>query len=178
MDGSKIVPVEPPGRLKPTALQNRIQDTDGSCTFELELLSGFIIIHQKRTVNDFPEDRVINLDDQDNTNFAVVNKETTLLTYEDNTAGENQLLGEDDTSLVYTFGNAGAEIRNLQPGDILTYEYAPGELLIARVQDITVNGDIVTIQGDDTLEPTDVFDILKIEEFADSGELVAATTKR
>ena len=52
MDGSKIVPVEPPGRLKPTALQNRIQDTDGSCTFELELLSGFIIIHQKRTVND------------------------------------------------------------------------------------------------------------------------------
>lgn len=126
----------------------------------------------KATVNDFPEDRVINLDDQDNTNFAVVNKETTLLTYEDNTAGENQLLSEDDTSLVYTFGNAGAEIRNLQLGDILTYEYAPGELLIARVQDITVNGDIVTIQGDDTLEPTDVFDILKIEEFADSGELV------
>ena len=126
----------------------------------------------KATVNDFPEDRVINLDDQDNTNFAVVNKETTLLTYEDNTAGENQLLSEDDTSLVYMFGNAGAEIRNLQPGDILTYEYAPGELLIARVQDITVNGNIVTIQGDDTLEPTDVFDILKIEEFADSGELV------
>ena len=126
----------------------------------------------KATVNDFPEDRVINLDGQANTNFAVVNKETTLLTYEDNTAGENQLLSEDDTSLVYTFGNAGAEIRNLQPGDILTYEYAPGELLIARVQDITVNGDIVTIQGDDTLEPTDVFDILKIEEFADSGELV------
>lgn len=131
-----------------------------------------IIDLDNATVNDFPEDRVINLDDQDNTNFAVVNKETTLLTYEDNTAGENQLLSEDDTSLVYTFGNAGAEIRNLQPGDILTYEYAPGELLIARVQDITVNGDIVTIQGDDTLEPTDVFDILKIEEFADSGELV------
>ena len=131
-----------------------------------------IIDLDNATVNDFPEDRVINLDDQDNTNFAVVNKETTLLTYEDNTAGENQLLSKDDTSLVYTFGNAGAEIRNLQPGDILTYEYAPGELLIARVQDITVNGDIVTIQGDDTLEPTDVFDILKIEEFADSGELV------
>lgn len=131
-----------------------------------------IIDLDNATVNDFPEDRVINLDDQDNTNFAVVNKETTLLTYEDNIAGENQLLSEDDTSLVYTFGNAGAEIRNLQPGDILTYEYAPGELLIARVQDITVNGDIVTIQGDDTLEPTDVFDILKIEEFADSGELV------
>ena len=124
----------------------------------------------KATVNDFPEDRVINLDDQDNTNFAVVNKETTLLTYEDNTAGENQLLSEDDTSLVYTFGNAGAEIRNLQPGDILTYEYAPGELLIARVQDITVNGDVVTIQGDDTLELEDVFDALKIENDANTQD--------
>ena len=124
----------------------------------------------KATVNDFPEDRVINLDGQANTNFAVVNKETTLLTYEDNTAGENQLLSEDDTSLVYTFGNAGAEIRNLQPGDILTYEYAPGELLIARVQDITVNGDIVTIQGDDTLELEDVFDALKIENDANTQD--------
>ena len=124
----------------------------------------------KATVNDFPEDRVINLDGQANTNFAVVNKETTLLTYEDNTAGENQLLSEDDTSLVYTFGNAGAEIRNLQPGDILTYEYAPGELLIARVQDITVNGDVVTIQGDDTLELEDVFDALKIENDANTQD--------
>ena len=124
----------------------------------------------KATVDDFPEDRVINLDNQDNTNFAVVNKETTLLTYEDNTAGENQLLSEDDTSLVYTFGNAGAEIRNLQPGDILTYEYAPGELLIARVQDITVNGDVVTIQGDDTLELEDVFDALKIENDANTQD--------
>ena len=129
-----------------------------------------IIDLDKATVNDFPEDRVINLDGQDNTNFAVVNKETTLLTYEDNTAGENQLLSEDDTSLVYTFGNAGAEIRNLQPGDILTYEYAPGELLIARVQDITVNGDIVTIQGDDTLELEDVFDALKIENDANTQD--------
>ncbi len=129
-----------------------------------------IIDLDNATVNDFPEDRVINLDNQDNTNFAVVNKEATLLTYEDNTAGENRLLSEDDTSLVYTFGNAGAEIRNLQPGDILTYEYAPGELLIARVQDITVNGDIVTIQGDDTLELEDVFDALKIENDANTQD--------
>ena len=39
-------------RLQTAAFQNRIQDTDGSGTFELELLSGFIIIHQERTVND------------------------------------------------------------------------------------------------------------------------------
>ena len=39
-------------RLQTAAFQNRVQDTDGSGTFELELPSGFIIIHQERTVND------------------------------------------------------------------------------------------------------------------------------
>ena len=52
VDCLEIILVKVAVRLKTTALQNRIQDTDGSCTFELELLSGFIIIHQERTVND------------------------------------------------------------------------------------------------------------------------------
>ena len=39
-------------RLKAAAFQNRIQDADCGGRFELELLSGFIIIHQKRAVND------------------------------------------------------------------------------------------------------------------------------
>ncbi|WP_371293028.1 hypothetical protein [Faecalibacterium sp.] len=51
-DGLKIIPVKMTVRLQTAAFQNRIQDTDGSGTFELELLSGFIIIHQERTVND------------------------------------------------------------------------------------------------------------------------------
>ena len=39
-------------RLKAAAFQNRIQDADCGGRFELELLSGFIIIHQERAVND------------------------------------------------------------------------------------------------------------------------------
>ena len=39
-------------RLKAAAFQNRIQDADCGGRFELELLSGFIIIYQERTVND------------------------------------------------------------------------------------------------------------------------------
>ncbi|MCC2142557.1 hypothetical protein LKD39_09530 [Faecalibacterium longum CLA-AA-H243] len=52
VDCLKIVLVEPPGRLKATAFQQRVGDTDGGGAFELHLHSGFIIIHQKRTVND------------------------------------------------------------------------------------------------------------------------------
>ena len=52
MDGSEIVLVEPPGRLKPAAFQQRVGDADCSSAFELHLHPGFIIIHQERTVND------------------------------------------------------------------------------------------------------------------------------
>ena len=38
--------------LKAAAFENSVGDTDCGGTFELELLSGFIIIHQERTVND------------------------------------------------------------------------------------------------------------------------------
>ena len=52
MDSSKIFLVEPPGRLKAAAFQQRVGDADCSSAFELHLHPGFIIIHQKRTVND------------------------------------------------------------------------------------------------------------------------------
>ena len=123
------------------------------------------------TVNDFPEDRVINLDDDDTTNFAVVNQDVTLLTTEDFAAGKNNIVSQDDDGLNYTIANASAEIKNLQVGDILTYEYAPGELLVVKVSSIAVDGDTVTIHGDDTLEVTDVFSALKIEDAADSKDL-------
>ena len=52
MDGSEIVLVEPPGRLKAAAFQQRVGDTHCCCAFELHLHPGIIIIHQERTVND------------------------------------------------------------------------------------------------------------------------------
>ena len=39
-------------RLKTASFKDSIGDADCSGTFELELLSGFIIIHQERAVND------------------------------------------------------------------------------------------------------------------------------
>ncbi|MDR3888998.1 MAG: hypothetical protein Q3X75_02470 [Faecalibacterium sp.] len=52
VDCLKIVLVEPPGRLKTTAFQQRVGDAHCCCAFELHLHPGFIIIHQQRTVND------------------------------------------------------------------------------------------------------------------------------
>ena len=121
--------------------------------------------------SDFPEDRVVNLDGQDDTNFVVVKQNVTLISYAENPAGENVFAGEDGTGLVYVIEHASAEVKGLQKGDILTYEYALGEMLIVRVSDIAVSGDTVTIYGDDTLDITDVFDAVKIENEADNDQL-------
>lgn len=121
--------------------------------------------------SDFPEDRVVNLDGQDDTNFVVVKQNVTLISYVENPAGENVFAGEDGTGLVYVIEHASAEVKGLQKGDILTYEYAPGEMLIVQVSDIAVSGDAVTIYGDDTLDITDVFDAVKIENEADNDQL-------
>ena len=52
MDGSEVVLVEPPGRLKAAAFQKRVGDADSGSGLELHLHPGFIIIHQQRAVND------------------------------------------------------------------------------------------------------------------------------
>lgn len=126
---------------------------------------------EEATTASFPKDRVIDLDGDPSTNFAVVNPEVTLVTADDNLPGVNQVVQEDDEGLNYTIANASEEIKNLQEGDILTYEYEPGTLLIVRVAAIDVTGDTVTIAGDDTLEITDVFEALKISEQPDNEEI-------
>ena len=123
------------------------------------------------TVKDFPEERVINLDADDTTNFAVVKQDVTLLTPEEAEAGKNKVTQQDDENLNYKIDDAGDEIKNLQKGDIFTYAYAPGEMLIVKVDTIDVSGDSVSIHGDDTLEITEVFEALKIEESAGSSEM-------
>ena len=52
MDGLEIILIEPSGRLKAAAFQQRVGDADGGSGLELHLHPGFIIIHQQRAVND------------------------------------------------------------------------------------------------------------------------------
>ena len=124
------------------------------------------------TVDDFESDRVINLDDNNSTNFAVVNPGVTLISSDDVPSNQNLLIENDTDNLNYTIDNATDDIKDLHTGSILTYEYEDGKLLIVRVKDISVNGDTVTIHGDDSLTLEDVFTALKVETDAGSDELM------
>ena len=114
------------------------------------------------TIYDYPENQVVNLDEDVSNNFAVVTSDVTLITSDENIGTQNQITELDNDNLYYTIENASEEIQALQPGDILTYEYEPGYFLIARILDISVNGSTVRIHGDETLDIDDVFDVIKI----------------
>lgn len=117
---------------------------------------------ESSTIYDYPENQVVNLDEDVSNNFAVVTSDVTLITSDENIGTQNQITELDNDNLYYTIENASEEIQALQPGDILTYEYEPGYFLIARILDISVNGSTVRIHGDETLDIDDVFDVIKI----------------
>ena len=117
------------------------------------------------TVKEFPEDRVLNLDEDDKTNFAVVKQGVTLVKAEN---GMNKVTQQDEESLTYTIANAGEEIRNLRVGDVLVLDELNENPLILRVNSLSVSGGAVTLIGDDTLRLEDVFSALKIEKAGSS----------
>ena len=111
------------------------------------------------TTEDFPEDRVLNLDSDTETNFAVYSDEISVI--EEN-AGKNQITDNGDGT--YTVTNADSSFTSLISGDKLSYTDSDGNVLLLTVSKISVNGSTVTIWKETKEEDlTDYFDYLKIE---------------
>lgn len=110
------------------------------------------------TVEDFNPELVLNLDDDDTTNFAVFN-ENTLVAKEGEAS--NIVTGGDGT---YTIKNADARFLAMQPGDTFTYTYTDGTVLIVNAASVTVEGDTVTVTDNPDADLSAVFDFVKIEE--------------
>ena len=119
-----------------------------------------------KDVNDFNQEQVINFDDDPKTNFAVVNNDVIVVDYVE---GENIVTKQDLTTEEYEIQRATDTIKNLQPGDIMLYEYKEFYLIVG-VSDITVDGDTVNIKGTE-LEAEDVFDHIRIEESSNTDQM-------
>ena len=113
-----------------------------------------------KTTDDFEQDRVLNLDADKTNNFAIFGEDVIVIP---RVEGVNTLISQ--TNGVYVIGNADEYFKSLRAGDIFAYEYADGELLIASVGSVTVNGDTVTIVEAD-IEMEDAFDYVKIDTTA------------
>ena len=134
--------------------------------FTTELYTEEIQMVKAMKATDFEEDRVLKLEDTDETNFAVYSEDTKVLEYEEN---YNIPAKVDDENGIYVFSNANDDLKTLVKGDMLAYEYSADNIIILKVDTIKIDGNTVTItEGDAELE--DVFDYVKIETSQDTSD--------
>lgn len=131
-------------------------------------------------VGDFDPDRVINLDNDDTTNFAVVAEGVVKVTEgeDDDTEEENSIVRKgqfnivqsvDDESMVYVVTKPSNRLKYAREGQIVSVEYDGGDLFITRIVRTELNGDTLTIYGDHDFELDDAFEFLKLEEATGNG---------
>ena len=119
-----------------------------------------------KTVDDFDPDRVLNLDESKETNFAVFGEDVKLIP---EVEGVNVVVSADSETLTYVFDNADTNISSLKSGEIFSYKYED-QLLIVKVDSVSANGSKVTVKGSEVgLE--EVFEHLRID--AETGEAKA-----
>ena len=114
------------------------------------------------SAEEFEPERVLNLDDDTDNNFAVYDENTKFIQKSDDS---NRLVSVDEENYIYVIENADSDITDLKPGDIFTYDN-DDDVLIVKVSEITLDGNTATIKGAET-NLDEVFDYVKID--AESG---------
>lgn len=117
-----------------------------------------------KTTADFDSEKVLNLDEDTANNFAVFSDNTKVIS---RAARRNQVTQADETQRIYVLERADEQITSLEPGDVFSYEYQPGNVLIVKVKTITIDDAnpsnlVATIIGEDT-SMDEVFEHVKID---------------
>ena len=114
----------------------------------------------EKTVDDFDKDKVINLDENRESNFVVLAEGAETV---DAQSGKNKLVRSDDEKGIYVFENIDSDISTLKAGDVFRYEQKnEQDVLVIKVKSVSINGSTATVTSDDT-DLTEVFDYVKIE---------------
>lgn len=121
-----------------------------------------------KTTDDFDADRILNLDDSTDNNFAVYSEETKVI---EGNKDVNIVTDIDEANKRYVIDNADETIISLKAGDIFAYEYEKGNVLIVNVKAMDLDGTTAVIYGTET-SMEDVFDYVKIEDNADTSEAI------
>ncbi|MBQ6831347.1 MAG: leucine-rich repeat domain-containing protein [Oscillospiraceae bacterium] len=125
------------------------------------------------TVNDYEADRVLNLDENEDTNFAVYEETTRIIKEQE---GVNIVASVDDEKKVYTFENANEQLTELHSGDTVAYSYGNNQILLFKVGTLTVDGTTVTIIGTE-VELEEIFSHVKIEGNGDTEDMTVDMTE-
>ena len=110
------------------------------------------------TAFDFAPEQVVNLDEDESTNFIVLSEDTVQPETDDDT---NTLISADYDQNVFVFGNIDNSFRSLNEGQYLYIQPTEDDIIAVSVQDVTVDGDTATVTGSGEID--DMFDFIKME---------------
>ena len=134
-----------------------------SPVFRTQLYTKAVQDIKNSTVEDYDPEKVLNLDEDNTTNFAVFG-DRTILVREDSPV---QITGGDG---VYTVSNADERFLGMVAGDSFAQMQEDGEVLIVKAAEVKVEGNTVTVWEDENASLLDVFDAIKIEAVADQND--------
>lgn len=112
-----------------------------------------------KTTDDFSDERVLNLDNDNTDNFLVYNDSTVLV---ESTNGKNKVAFTDNEAKKYVIENIDNEISSLKSGDIFSLPYGEDENIIVKVSSVSISGTTATIYGDD-IEIEEAFEYVRID---------------
>lgn len=127
-----------------------------SPVFRTQLYTKAVQDIKNSTVEDYDPEKVLNLDGDNTTNFAVFG-DRTILVREDSPV---QITGGDG---VYTVSNADERFLGMTAGDSFALMQEDGEVLIVKAAEVKVEGNTVTVWEDEDADLQDVFRAVKIE---------------
>ena len=108
--------------------------------------------------SDFAPEQVVNLDEDETTNFIVLSEDTVRA---ETTEESNVLVSADYDQNIYVFDHIDESIRSLEKGQYFYIQPTEDDIISTDIQDIVIDGDTATITG--TGEIDDMFDFIKIE---------------
>lgn len=140
--GDGIISGTDGNRLNPGGTATRAQTATMMMRFDRQVEQ--YLAFKAKDVDDFAGYEVINFDGSDETNFAVLDKDTVS---SETVGSTNQLVSADEENGVYVFDNADADILSLQAGDMFYHVYGSGadDYILIKVASIAVDGTDVTL---------------------------------
>lgn len=127
---------------------------------------------EKKTIDDYDQDKVINFDESKTTNFGVLNKDTKEIAISETT---NKLTVKDIDvadrlvpNHTYTFASPDSTVQGLQQGDIV---YIKDTQYLFKVDSVITNADgSITVEPDNNAGLEDFYSTLKVDMAATSDE--------
>lgn len=119
------------------------------------------------TVNDFEESQVVNMDEQEDNNFVVLNDEVINIK---GSKTSNVLSSSDAQTNTYILTNIDDSVRNLKAGDTFYLDNGDIENFLAiKIKFISFSDTTATVIAEET-ESEEIFECIKIDSVASAGQ--------